>query len=227
MPLPVASTRGASASAVGASPPVAPPSESPCTCRERNSNGGPPLLLLPSTTMAPCFSCRPRPPPSFPQLWCSTPQPLGLRSLAPSVYLCTPSPSPLPGSDLCSLSLSTHPPPKHLKLWRPGAVVLPIVFAALSLLCPLQSSCCTFFCSLEVPPSQLIFPSDRWLPWLWVPFLFHSSLSGALVHPDFFLSLLFFFLLFYTIMWRVSCPFWRFKVFCQCSVFCLNHSTCR
>ena len=54
---------------------------------------------------------------------------------------------------------------------------------------------------------------------MWIPFLFQSSLSGVLV-PSWFLSLSLslFFLLFYTVTGRVSCPFWRFKVLCQHSV---------
>ena len=36
-------------------------SESPHVCMERYSYGSPPLVLSPSPTMAPCFSCRPRP----------------------------------------------------------------------------------------------------------------------------------------------------------------------
>ena len=48
---------------------------------------------------------------------------------------------------------------------------------------------------------------------MWVHFLFNSSLSGVLV-----LSSLFFSFFFYPVVWRVSCYFWRFKVFCACSV---------
>ena len=59
--------------------------------------------------------------------------------------------------------------------------VVLIVCEALSLLCPPQSSCCDFLWGFEVPPSYLISLSVRWLPRLWVPFLFRSSLSGVLV----------------------------------------------
>ena len=41
------------------------PSESLCMHRE-NTYGSLPLLLMPSPTMVPCFSCEPRPPPWFP-----------------------------------------------------------------------------------------------------------------------------------------------------------------
>ena len=36
--------------------------------------------------------------------------------------------------------------------------------AALTLLCPSQSSCCTFLSDFEVRPSRLISPLVRWLP---------------------------------------------------------------
>ena len=62
------------------------------------------------------------------------------------------------------------------------AVVL-MVCVALSLLCPPQSSCCPFLQGFgdPPPPSQLISPSVRWPPRVWIPFPFHSSLSGVLV----------------------------------------------
>ena len=66
-------------------------------------------------------------------LWISTPQTLVHHSLAPSGYLFTTSTSPLPGTDLWSLSLSAQLPPKHLRLWCLGVMVL-MVFAALSAL---------------------------------------------------------------------------------------------
>ena len=73
-----------------------------------------------------------------------------------------------------------------------------------------------------VPLSQVSSPSVRWLPRVHVPLVFHSSLSGVLVQSRFLFSpfslSLFFSLLFYPVMWRVSCPFWRFKVFCHHSV---------
>ena len=63
-----------------------------------------------------------------------------------------------------------------------------MVSVALSLICPLQSSCCTFLWGFEVPLSQLISPLVRLFPRVWVPFLFHSSLLGVLV-PSWVLSL--------------------------------------
>ena len=54
---------------------------------------------------------------------------------------------------------------------------------------------------------------------MWVAFLLHSFLSGMLVSSSFLFSLsLFFFLLFYPVMSRVSCRFGGFKFFCQHSV---------
>ena len=136
---PIASASGAIAGARGSSPLVAPPSESLHVHRERNSYGGLPFLLMPHPTMAPCFSCRSRPPPMFPWLWCSAPQHLDHHSLAPPGCLHNAIPRPLPGSDLWSLSFSALSLPKPLSLGCLGAVV-PMVFAALSLLCPSPAS---------------------------------------------------------------------------------------
>ena len=107
-----------------------PPSDSPCACTQGNSYGGPPLLLSPSPTMAPCFFCRPRPSPGFPLPWRSTPQPIAHRSpphgtllLSLSSYLHKANSSPLPGTDLQSLSLSAQPLPEHIGcgVWGHGA----------------------------------------------------------------------------------------------------------
>ena len=68
----------------------------------------------------------------------------------------------------------------------PEMVSMVCVF--LSLLCPPQSSCCTFLWGFEVPLSWLISPLVRWLPRVWVLFFFQSSLSGVLV-PSWFFSL--------------------------------------
>ena len=73
---------------------------------------------------------------------------------SPSGCLHKVNPSFLPETDPWSLSLSSQPPPKRCRLWCPGAVVQ-MVYVALSLLCPLPSSCCAFLCDFEVPPSQL------------------------------------------------------------------------
>ena len=110
---------------------------------------------------------------------------------SPSSCLHTANSSLLPGIKLQILSLSTQPMPEHLRLWYLGSVIL-MVHAALTLLCLPQSSCCNFLQDFEVPPSQLISLSVRWLPRVWVPFLFHSFLSGMLAPSSFLFSLFFF-----------------------------------
>ena len=128
-----------------------------------------------------------RPPPRFPWLWHSAPQLMafgdptcGALLPSPSVCLHTANPSLLIGTSIQSLSLSTQPPPKHLRLWCLGAVAQ-MVCVALTLICPPQSSCCAFLHNFEVPLSWLISPSVRWLPRVWVPLLFNRFLSGVLV----------------------------------------------
>ena len=107
---------------------TSPPSELIGTCTHLSAKSflwwsTPPPHLLPtsSTTMAPCLSCGSRP---SPLLWFSTPQPVAYRFpthgsllLSPLGGLYTTNPSPFPGTDLWSLSLSAQPPPKHLRLW--------------------------------------------------------------------------------------------------------------
>ena len=124
---------------------------------------------------------------------------------SPSGCLHKANPSCLPGTDLQSLSLSMQPLADHLRLWCPG-VVVQMVFAVFSLLCP-PSSCCAFLHDFEVPPSRPISPSAvRWLPRAWVPFLFNGSLSGMLVPSSF----LFFFSLFVLPSYvKGFLPFWE------------------
>ena len=62
--------------------------------------------------------------PRFLLLWLSMPQPLAYHSptcgaLFPSHLGCLQAakPSPLPGTDLWNISLSTQPPPECLSLW--------------------------------------------------------------------------------------------------------------
>ena len=149
-------------------------------CRERYSYGSLPLLLSSTPIMLPCFSCRAQTSSrvlvavALCSLACDAPLPL------PSGCLHIANHSPVPGSDLQSLTLSAQPPLKHLRLWCSGTVVV-IVCVALTLLCPPQCHCCTLLQNFVVPSSQLISLSVRWLPSMWVPFLFHSSLSRALV----------------------------------------------
>ena len=119
----------------GFSPPVAcaraaPPSESPWACAHSSAGSflwwsTPPLL--PSPTMAPCLSCRSGSSPVFSLPWRSPPQPVayhfptgGTLLLSSSGCPHRASPSPLLGTDLQSLSLSTQAPPERLRLWCPG-----------------------------------------------------------------------------------------------------------
>ena len=67
---------------------------------------------------------------------------------------------------------------------------------------------------LEIPPTQLILLSIRWLSRVWVPFLLYTSLSGVPVVLIPLLSLSSF-LSFYPVMSQDSCCYWRFKFFCQ------------
>ena len=191
--------------------------------REKYSCGSPPCFLSLSLTMDPCFSCRPMPPHGFLCLWFSAPQLIAHHSLAPQAFFTQPS-LVLPRTNLQSLSLSAQSLHKHFRLWCPGMVVL-MVCVTLFLLCSSQSGCCTFLQGFKVPPFQLIYLSARWLPKVWVPFLFLSSLSRVLVlswFPFFFFPLfslcLSFSLLFYPVMLKVSCAFWRFTVSCHHSV---------
>ena len=127
------------ACASGAALPVAfirvtPPCERPYVHRERYSPGSPPLLLLPSPTMVACFSCRPRPPPRFPQLALSFPA-HGAQLSSPSGCLYIASHILLPRTDLQSLNLSTQLLPKCLRLWCLGVVVPSALFSSVKLLC--------------------------------------------------------------------------------------------
>ena len=172
------------------------PSESPQACAQNQAQGvsydGLPLLS-PSPTMAPCLSCGPRPSPGFPLPWHSTPQPI---AHTPHPW-CT---APLP------LRLSPHSQPQD---WSPepksqcpapaqafqdvvSRLVVQMICVAVTLLCPPQSSCCTFL-DPEVPLSQLIFPSVRWLPRMWGSFSPSQLHSAMLVLSWFLFSLVFFF----------------------------------
>ena len=87
--------------------------------------------------------------------------------------------------------ISAPAQPKCLRLCCLGTVA-PMVCKAFSLLCPPQSSCCTFLWGFESPPpSQLFSPLIRSPPSVQASFFFHSSLSGVLV-PFWFWFLFFF-----------------------------------
>lgn len=185
-----------------------------------------PFLHSPSLIMKPCFSCRPRPPPQSSQLLCSVPQPAVYLLTIPSGYLHTANPRPLPGTDGQSLSFITQPLPGD-KTHISGYGVLGGGTNGLS-----------GFVSALPSSSQLPCFSLRFLRSLclsWSPYQlggfpgcgFLSSFTDpsqeweCWSHPDslfffFFFNLLslFFPPLFYPVTWRISCPFWWFKVFC-------------
>lgn len=84
--------------------------------------------------------------------------------------------------------------------------------AVLSLLRPPQTICRAFLLGFETPPlSQLIFPTVRGPPSVWIPFLFHSSLPGVLVPSWFPFSLfsLSFFCFVLSSYVGVFLPFWK------------------
>ena len=107
-----------------------------CMCPEKDVPMVVPLLLLPpSPTMVPCFSCGARLPHAFLWLWCPTPQPLLHCSLVPSVCLHTANHSPLLRTDLIA-QVSVHNPCLCLKLWflghlYQGSMQLSVCFALL------------------------------------------------------------------------------------------------
>ena len=125
---------------------------------------------------------------------------------SPSGWLHTANPSPLPRTGFCSLSLSTQFLPECLRLWCPRA-------AGVALLCRPQSSCSTFFWGFEVPSqSQLISLCAWWPPKCRFSFPFTVPSQECWSHPDsFFLSSLSFFLWFYPVIWKASCPLWRLR----------------
>lgn len=185
----------------------------------------PPALTLP--TMVLCFYWRPRPPPSFPLLWHSTPKPR--EHCTPPTAHCSLSYHAVPTQPLLVLSLeltsgawvSAPSSCQALRLWCPGwwcpgwwcrwSTRLLLYLALFS------PTTALFLSDFEVCQCQMISPLVRWLPMMWVPFSFHSSLSGMLVPSWFFFSLSLSFLLFYLLMSWVSCHK-RFKFFCQHSV---------
>ena len=146
----------------------------------------------------------------YPLLWFSTPQPIahhsptcGTKLLTTLGCLHAANPTPLPGTVLLSLSTQPLLEPELwcLGCWCRLCMQLSLYFALLS-----PVAVFAFLSDFEVPPSQLISPWVKWLPRMWVPFLFHSSLSRLLV-PSLFLFSLSLFLLFYPFMSRDSFPF--------------------
>ena len=180
-----------------------------------------PYLLLPPPTMAPCFSCRPRPPPMlFPLLWHFIPQPL---RLSPHNYLIlsleltseawVSAPSPCLCFSLAAFRI-------FWGVWGRGIICLWGLSFCFVLLSPAAA---LFSETLRILPHPGWSPCQLGgLPGCGFLFLFHSSSQMCWSHPDsiFFPSSLslFFFLLFYPVMWRISCSFLKFKVFFHCSV---------
>lgn len=168
---------------------------------------------------------------SLPRLWCSVPPPVVHCLPRPSGCPHTASLSPLPGTDLWSLSLRAQPPPTCLRLWFLGqryqwSVRLSLVFSLLSLAVALFSQGFEVPLHLSRPPHQF---GDT--PGCGFLSSFTAPSQECCSCPDFLYFLfslsrpLFFSpLLFYPVMWRVSGPFLRFKVFCQCSVDILHDS---
>ena len=164
-----------------------------------------PLILLPYLAMVPCLSFGPNllpwslscvPPLLSP--WCTAPYPFRLS-------LCSSLLRSLSGTDLQSLSLRAQPQSECLRWWCLKAVVLKVCVAHFMLFPP-QSGCYNFVWGFEVPllgqrcPSFSVFLSSFTAPSqvCWpqsVSFLFFSLPSFSS------------FLLFYPVMWSISCPF--------------------
>ena len=169
--------------------------------------------------MAPCFSGIPMPPPKLAWLWCTIPQLLAYHSPVPSDYFHTGNPSPLPGTDLWILSLSTQPLPKCLSLWCLGlwycwSAQLSLCFALLSPAVDLSSETLRLPLHFGWSPCQLCGLLRCWF----FPLSKLPLRNAGLILIPFFPSSLSLFLLYYPIMWKVSCHYWRSEVFCQCSV---------
>ena len=141
-----------------------------CMHRERDSYGSPPLLLSPSLVW---HLASPAGPDLLPgSLGFGTPLPsLGTLLPSPSGCLHTASPSPPPGTDLQRLVLAPSPCLSIL-----GCGVWAVVQMICAALTP-RSSHCAFAGGFEFPLFLLIPLSIRWLPRVWAPFLFLSSLS--------------------------------------------------
>ena len=180
------------------------------------------LPLLPSPFPRGCLSHRPRTPPSFPRLWSSTLQPLVphtllLQAISTQPTLSTPWNWPLEPE-------SQNPAPT----WASPAIVSDganSLCSSLSLCFALVSLAAVIFSKvLRFPLSGLISQSDSFFPRVPIHFLFHRSLSGVLVLSQVLFVL--FSLCFPFVL--LSCPFWRFKVFClafsRCSVWIVPHA---
>ena len=146
----------------------------------------------PFPSMAPCFSCWPRHPSTIPQLWYSSPQPVVYYSLALQV-VSTQLTLVLSWELTARACLSAQPPPKHLRLWCPGAFAL-MVCVALSLLCAPLSGWCTFLWGFEIPSSSwLISHQLGGLPVWGLISSFTAASQEWWSHPDSFFFFFFFF----------------------------------
>lgn len=150
----------------------------------------------------------PSPPPALPNngtlllCWAQasshTPLAMAHHSWVPSGCFHRTSLSPLPRTDLRSPSLSTQSPLECLRLGCTGWWYRSTV--SVWVLC--------FSQRLWGSPAH---PS--WSPLQSVGLLQVPLKSAGSIPIPFFLSL--FFLWFYPVMWRISCPFWKSEVFCQ------------
>ena len=105
----------------------------------------PPFLTLP--TMVLCFSCGPRPPSRFPQLWHSTPQPMTHCNFAPQAVSTQPTLVVSPELTLRAWVYAQPLRPEGLRLCCLGVVVL------------LNPAVALFSEILKSLHLQLIFPS--------------------------------------------------------------------
>ena len=140
-----------------------------------------------------------------------------------------PTPSPLLGSDLQSLSFSTQPLPvpadKHLRLWVQGRLWAQTCLCR-SPFCLLQTCCYTLLQGSEdLPPFWSISPPVTGLPGCWNISFFIAPSQGFRFHPDSFLFLFSSFFCLHSYM-KISWPFRSLRSSASIQMFCENCSTC-
>ena len=165
------------------------------------------------------FSC-------LPQQWCLAfpvgsdlllvPMPVATPLLSPCTYLPSPQdvstqPVLVLSSELIPGACVSVPSPRLIISAVVSWQMVPVVCAALSAL-PSLVQVLHFSLRLWDPSSWLICPSGGFPGY---GFLSLSQLPLRNARPILIPFSLSFFLLFYPVMWRVSCPFWNFKVFCS------------
>lgn len=114
----------------------------PCAEKDRCSYGGltlPPLALPSSGTLLFLWA---KPPPIFPWLWHTAPQPLAHHSLSPQAI--STQPALVFFLKRPPRSESQCPAPTRVSQVVVHWVVVPMVCVALTLICPSQSRCCAF-----------------------------------------------------------------------------------